>query len=183
MHKLNELEGAVLGVVQKNQPCTAYSLRKVLKASPSSHWRASAGAIYPLLARLETEALITTNEDKDDRRGRKLLAITPRGKKAFKAWIREITNPDLIADVYDPLRTRIFFLDALTGAEREAFAADVSDALGDYMAVTEQHLAERPAGDDLFEHLGALGGAINAKSRVAFHKKVAAAIKRKGGQS
>lgn len=183
MRKLSELEGVCLGVIQKNQPCTAYSLRQVLKASPSSHWRASAGAIYPLLARLEDEGLIKGQDDKDDRRGRKLLSMTARGKKAFKAWITEITNPDLIADVYDPLRTRIFFLDALSDAERAAFAKDVTVALGDYKAITEEHLAERPAADDLFEHLGALGGAINATSRVAFHKKVTAAVKRRAGQS
>ena len=179
MRKLNELEGAVIGVIQKNQPCTAYSLRQVLKASPSSHWRASAGAIYPLLARLEEEGLIKTQDDKDDRRGRKLLSMTARGKKAFKSWITAIANPDLIADVYDPLRTRVFFLDALSDAERADFVKDVTTALGDYKTITEQHLSERQASDDLFEHLGALGGAINADARVAFHKKVAAAVKRR----
>ena len=179
MRKLNELEGAVIGVIQKNQPCTAYALRTVLKASPSSHWRASAGAIYPLLARLEDEELIIGEEDENDRRGRKLLTITPRGKKAFKAWIREITDPELIADVYDPLRTRVFFLDALSNGEQQRFADDVLGALNRYKKITETHLTDRPASDDLFEHLGALGGAINAESRVTFHKKLQAAIRRR----
>ena len=179
MRKLNELEGVCLGVIQKNQPCTAYMLRTVLKASPSSHWRASAGAIYPLIARLEDEELITGEEDENDRRGRKLLSITARGKKAFKAWIREITNPDLIADVYDPLRSRVFFLDALSDGEQQRFADDVLGALNQYQKITETHLADRPASEDLYEHLGALGGAINAQSRVAFHKKLLAAIRRK----
>lgn len=179
MRKLNELEGVCLGVIQKTQPCTAYSLRKVLKASPSSHWRASAGAIYPLLARLEDEELITGEEDEEDQRGRKYLMITARGKKAFKSWIKEITNPDLIADVYDPLRSRVFFLDALSDGEQQRFADDVLGALNQYKKITEEHLADRPASDDLFEHLGALGGAINAESRVVFHKKLLAAIRRK----
>ena len=50
---LSELEGVCLGLVRKHEPCTAYRVRQELKAAPSSHWHASAGSVYPLLARLE----------------------------------------------------------------------------------------------------------------------------------
>lgn len=178
MRKLNELEGAVLGIIHKRQPCTAYSVRVELKASPSSRWRASAGSIYPLLDRLEGEALIVSQEDADDRRGRKLLSVTAHGRKAFKAWIRDIASPEVISDVYDPLRTRIFFLDALSDKERQQFAEEVLQALLDHVANAKDYLEERPASEDVFGHLGALGGVMNAECRLALIEKVQARINR-----
>ena len=85
IRNLSELEGVALGIIHKHQPCTAYATRMKLRASPSSHWRASAGAIYPLLARLEDEGLIEATEDAGDRRGRMLLTTTPAGRKALKS--------------------------------------------------------------------------------------------------
>ncbi len=58
--KLSELEGVSLGIVYKRQACTAYRVRSELKEAPSSHWRASAGSVYPLLNRLEANGLLVT---------------------------------------------------------------------------------------------------------------------------
>ena len=175
---LNELEGTALGIVQRTQPCTAYSLRLVLGASPSSHWRGSAGAIYPLLARLEKEQLIASAKDAEDGRGRKLLSITPRGREALGQWIAEISDPNLISEVSDPLRTRIFFLSVLTPDEQVIFIDKALAALKQHLIIAEQHLAERPAEGDLFEHLGAKGGVLNAESRIQFMQWVSAQIRR-----
>jgi hypothetical protein len=58
----SELEGVVLGHLWKRGPCTTYSIRKELLQSPSSHWSASAGAIYPLLARFEERGLVRSRK-------------------------------------------------------------------------------------------------------------------------
>lgn len=150
-----------------------------LKASPSSHWRASAGAIYPLLARLENDGLIKSTRDADDGRGRKLLTIMPPGKKALKAWIKEIVSPDLISEVFDPLRSRIFFLGALAKTDQIGFAEAVLGALDQYLAVTQEYLLETSASDDLFKHLGAIGGVMNAESRIDLLKAVLTQISKK----
>ena len=152
-------------------------MRMELGASPSSHWRASAVALYPLLARLEKDGLIRSTKDADDGRGRKLLTITSSGKKALKAWIKEIANPDLISEVFDPLRSRIFFLGALANAEQISFAENVLGALDRHLADTRKHLLERSASEDLFEHLGAMGGVMNAESRIEMLKAVLARIR------
>ena len=54
----SELEGAVLGVIWQEGPCTAYTIRKQFVASPSPQWSGSAGAIYPLVRRLEKKRLL-----------------------------------------------------------------------------------------------------------------------------
>ena len=91
--KLSELEGVSLGIIYKQQPCTAYRVRSELKEAPSSHWRASAGSVYPLLARLEAEGLVVTTSDKNDGRGRKLLKVTAEGRKSLQAWVIAGADP------------------------------------------------------------------------------------------
>jgi DNA-binding PadR family transcriptional regulator len=56
------LEGCVLGILWERGPCTAYAARKVLRESPSPYWSGSAGAVYPLLARLEGRRLVRAFE-------------------------------------------------------------------------------------------------------------------------
>ena len=172
MRMLSELEGVVVGIILKRQSCTAYAVRKELKASPSTHWRASAGAIYPLLERLEKEKFVTGQADSTDGRGRKLLSITSRGKKALSYWIRDFNRSDKAAEVYDPLRTRIFFLDVLGKKERAAFLLETHRTMQTYLAGTVEHLQKRPDKADLFEYLGALGGTMEAQNRLAYVDRI-----------
>ena len=76
---LSELEGVCLGIIRKHESCTAYRVRLELKEAPSSHWRASAGSVYPLLARIEEEGFIETTSDKQDGRGRKYMTVSTMG--------------------------------------------------------------------------------------------------------
>jgi DNA-binding PadR family transcriptional regulator len=177
MRKLSELEGVAVGIISKRQPCTAYALRMELKASPSSHWRASAGAIYPLLSRLEDEGLIRSTNDSSDGRGRRPLSITREGRKALKTWIKEIVNPTLLSEIFDPLRSRMFFLGALAHKEQIALAERVLTDLALHLENSRQYVRQNPASDDFFEHLGAIGGVINAESRIKFLTTVLAQIR------
>ncbi|HZE88705.1 MAG TPA: PadR family transcriptional regulator, partial [Verrucomicrobiae bacterium] len=65
---LSELEGATLGVVWSEQPCTPYAIRRVFQTSPSPFWSGSAGAIYPLVERLETRGLVRAEATMTGRR-------------------------------------------------------------------------------------------------------------------
>ena len=168
MRELNELEGVAVGIIGENAPCTAYTVRMALKSSPSSHWRASAGAIYPLLERLETEGLIRSVIDENDGRGRKLLHVTRDGQAALSAWIKDIGRPDLISNVFDPIRSRIFFLDTLPLAEQIRFASTTLTALEGVLAEARSFADVRPANINLSAHLGAVSGVISAQSRIDF---------------
>jgi DNA-binding PadR family transcriptional regulator len=180
MRILSELEGVAVGIITKHQPCTAYALRKELKDSPSSHWRGSAGAIYPLLERLEKEKLITTSADSSDGRGRRLLSVTTAGKQALRSWMRALNDNNRIAEVFDPLRTRVFFLDSLSRKEQLEFAEQTLSALESYLESTRIHLEDRP-GNDLFGYLGARGGTLNAENRLEFIREVLHHLRKNNG--
>lgn len=117
----SELEGAVLGVIWQEGPCTAYAVRKRFIDSPSPQWSGSAGAIYPLVKRLEEKRFLTSRTLTGTKRGGRLYALTVAGRKLLRVWIAPPLEPMVTGVPPDPLRTRMGFLGALTPAERRVF--------------------------------------------------------------
>src|SRR5262252_1915289 len=106
VRRLTELEGAVLGVIARSSPCTPYRVRRVFLDSPSPYWSGSAGAIYPLLRRLEQRGLLTSRKRRTGRRAALAYTLTARGTQAFRAWLQP-PWPTVVTGVpADPLRTR-----------------------------------------------------------------------------
>ena len=167
---LSELEGVALGIVQKRQRCTAYAVRRELKQSPSTHWRASAGAIYPLLERLEKAGLLASTKDSVDGRKRRYLEVSGDGKKALRAWILHGLDPEVVASVFDPIRSRAFFMDVLSRPQRQKFVEGSIRALERYLETTRAHLAEGERGS--VEYMANLGAVYDAEARVRWMKKV-----------
>lgn len=155
--KLSELEGVSLGIVYKHQPCTAYRVRRELQGAPSSHWRASAGSVYPLLARLTAEGLVTSANDEQDGRGRKLLSVTEKGRKSLKNWVATGADHEHISSMADPIRSRTFFLDVLNAADQLQYLNNVIDRLRHYLSETEVRLEQGKASGDVYDYLGSLG--------------------------
>ena len=73
---MTDLETFVLGVVWLRGPCTAYVVRRELRASP--------GAVYPALKRLEEDGLLRSRAQSWGERGKQELSITPRGIEALR---------------------------------------------------------------------------------------------------
>lgn len=127
---LTELEGAALGIVWKNGPCSAYAVMRAFATSASSSWSAGAGAVYPALNRLERGGLIAAA----DAGRRRMLQVSAEGLRALRDWLT--VQPWMGSMTSDPLRTRTFFLDVLpnradqiefiTRAEGETRAAVVA---------------------------------------------------------
>jgi len=166
MTVLSELEGVTLGIIIKEECCTAYKIRKKLEASPSSHWRASAGAIYPLVSRLAENKLVNFKCDNEDGRGTKLFKITPKGKREFTRWIKNIHQDDLILKISDPLRTRIFFLDSLDKEAQLEFVKKAIASVKSQLIIAERHKSLGPESADMFEYLGAKAGLIHIEGRL-----------------
>jgi DNA-binding PadR family transcriptional regulator len=166
MRKLSELEGVCLGIVCKHQPCTAYRVRRELKEGPSSHWRASAGSVYPLLARLEEEGRVATTQDKNDRRGRKLLRVTARGRKSHRDWVMGGADPEVISSVTDPVRSRTFFLNVLNKPKQLEYLDKLISLMECYLAETKTHLAQQSQSGDLYDYLGSLGATQVTQARL-----------------
>ena len=171
---LSELEGVCLGLVRKHGPCTAYQVRQQLKVAPSSHWRASAGSVYPLLQRMEDEELIVKTADSDDGRGRQLIRITRQGRAALKRWLLTGTEQELISSMTDPVRSRLFFLDVLNLTQRTTYLEELITEMEGYLHKTKDHLNTLSADDDPCDYLGSLGAVKIAEARLEWLKEVAA---------
>ena len=171
MKLLSELEGCVLGHLWKHGPCTAYAVRKEMLDSPSSHWSGSAGAIYPLLERLETRGIVTSRKTARGDRQHWLYELTTKGLDAFLAWLAPPLEHDLISIAPDPLRTRMYFLGVLPPSRRAAFLTQARAKL-------EQHIAEikEPPDADQFDRLAVAGAIRLTRARIAWLDDVQRAL-------
>ncbi|MBS0197278.1 MAG: PadR family transcriptional regulator [Planctomycetes bacterium] len=126
----SELECFVLGLVWQLGPCSPYDVRRALLDSPSTQWSGSAGAIYPLMARLQRAGLLRAKQEKGSGRAKRTFCVTAAGLAALKAWIGPPLADDAVTVSYDPLRSRARFLGVLSADERRAWAGAAEAALG-----------------------------------------------------
>lgn len=125
--KLKNLEGAILGAIAMQEPCTAYRVHKNFGNSPSQYFSGSAGAVYPAFNRLEERGLIKSRSVGTDLRPARGFVLTGKGKKELKNWVYD---PILAADGgFDPLRLRFSLLTALPADERGDFVKKMAEAI------------------------------------------------------
>jgi DNA-binding PadR family transcriptional regulator len=159
---LTELEGAALGAVARDGPCTSYAVKELFRASPSEFWSGSAGSIYPLMKRLEQRGLVASESGSTGRRGHRTYRATARGRRAFARWMTDAERTAAMG--FDPLRTRLVFVGQLSARVRTEFCAAVGAALGEVPAPSPT--------DDL--HLQRLHRIWSTARRRAFEKVIAA---------
>lgn len=162
----SDLEMVVLGIVWKRGPMTPYAIRQEFEHSRSSHFSGSTGAIYPLVRRLETSGHLVSTEDAQGRRPRRLYDITRRGTQALQRWIRPPLSDAATSVPYDALRVRIYFLAALSPAQRVSFLDEAEARLRELLAdlaVDRQHYVDS---GDVFSELAVLGTIESTRSRL-----------------
>jgi len=167
-----ELESCVLGIIAERQPCTAYVVRRDLGVSLSSYWSASAGAIYPLLRRLEERDWIRADENDWGTRKRRSFSLTRTGRKQLREWLSPSAVEWAAAFTYDPLRTRVFFLDHTTPKQRLDF---LDHAIQATRSVVGEHRAEkRSLADELseFDRIGREGAIAELEARLRWLRSV-----------
>jgi DNA-binding PadR family transcriptional regulator len=126
--ELTDLEGATLVNIARASPTTAYAVAKQFADSPSEFWSGSAGAVYPLIKRMQARGLINSTEGADGKRARSDLSLTAAGTAAMRTWLLDAKRAAGLG--FDPLRTRAVHLDLVSAEEREAFL----DAVGRHIA-------------------------------------------------
>ena len=176
MSKLSELEGAVLGVLWADGPCTVYAVRKTFKSSPSPHWSGSAGAIYPLVRRLQGKQLVHSRAQPGDRRGGRLYGLTPRGLKALQSWAAPPLAVEVIGVPIDPLRTRLEFLGALAPGLRRVFVRDARLKLDSHIAGARADCRATRGDKDPARHLVARGALTMLLARKAWLKEISRSL-------
>src|SRR5436309_11686118 len=84
------LRYGLLGLLA-GEPRSGYDLSRYFAVSMGNVWPAQHSQIYPELARLVAEGLIT--QTGEGPRGRKVYQTTPAGLEALRDWMRQ-TEPD-----------------------------------------------------------------------------------------
>ena len=169
---LTELESCVLGVVWRDGPLTAYEIAALFARSLSPYWSGSAGAIYPAVQRLRARGLIRGARRSWNGRQKTVLSVTRTGVAELRGWLTPPLPADAVAPSHDPLRTRLFFVQALPGAQQKRFFAEAESAIHEQLArVREQH-AHNLAADDLSEAFGSLGVMYELRARLRWLRDV-----------
>jgi DNA-binding PadR family transcriptional regulator len=149
---LTELEGTVMGVLWAGQPCTPYQVRREFLDSPSPHWSGSAGAIYPLVERLERAGLVRSEPHATGSRRSRLYRLTPAGRRALVRWIGPPLGDEVVGVPPDPLRARIALLALFPPAHQRAYLREVERRLLEMLA--RSRAAEKAiAGDAVSERM------------------------------
>lgn len=142
MTKLSHLAYIALGVVAESQPCSGYAVMKQFQGSSSTYFSGSAGAIYPLLRRLESAGLIREERHRAGTRVRRTYSITEGGADALATWLCAPLPPEDIAFMVDLLRARTLFFEKLPKSKRKAFVKDARSHLERRIQSFEQKIAD-----------------------------------------
>jgi DNA-binding PadR family transcriptional regulator len=166
-----ELESCVLSIVRDREPCTAYAVRMTLAASASSFWSGSSGAVYPLLRRLQARGLVEVVDQPWGEGSKKLFRLTRAGRAEVKHWVRSL--PEWSGAVtMDPIRTRVFALDALTLRERELFLDRSEELTRESIARLKDEIAASRKAGRHWEAIGTTGALRELEARLRWLAEV-----------
>ncbi|MBI3450926.1 MAG: PadR family transcriptional regulator [Acidobacteria bacterium] len=177
---LSELEGATLGVVWTEEPCTPYTIRRLFQSSPSPFWSGSAGAIYPLVERLEKRGFLRAQATRTGKRKGWLYSLTPAGLRAARGWMGPPLPRWAVGVPMDALRTRVRFLGALTPSRRKAFIDEAIDMIGEEIRLVDADRRARLTDPDPFNHLMGQGAVLMLRARQAWLRGVRSVMERAG---
>ena len=121
---LTDLEGLVLGMVARTGPISSYKVARHFADSPSDFWSGSAGAIYPLMQRLEQRRWTKGVASATGKRNVTIYSITRAGMAPFKSWLLDAERAGDMG--FDPLRSRLLFMGLLSAEERKILIEGVA---------------------------------------------------------
>ncbi len=171
--RLTELEGAVLHLIMQNQPMTAYAVRAAFRRSLTTDWKASAGAIYPLVEKLCGKGLLAERSEVGDGRGTRKLSITRAGIRALVSWA-SVVDETPFGPVADPLRTRGYVLDRIAPATRVRLLRSWRDATHDMLAKVREAIRQTELEADVGERRALRGSELQLRARLAWLDELAA---------
>ncbi|MHC4126645.1 MAG: PadR family transcriptional regulator [Planctomycetota bacterium] len=172
MAKRSDLELVVLGIVWKMGPCTPYAIRREFLTSPTPHFSGSAGAIYPLVRRLERDGLLSSKPSRQGRRRSQLYRTTRKGTAVLKRWLRPPVPLKDVAGAYDPVRLRIYFLKASPPAQRRALLDESLAEMKRRLPGLESDERRYVESGDEFSHLASRGIQKTLEARIAWLEEV-----------
>jgi DNA-binding PadR family transcriptional regulator len=144
---LTDSEGAILTLVLREGPVTAYQVGKSFVTSPVHTLNTSKGKLYPLIRRLNDRGLLAAEDVAGDQRGTQRFSITPAGREALKRWILLFRAEHEL--LHDPLRKKIQGFELLSKKEQQEWLESAQSTLRRKLRAVEQWPpeAEGPFGD------------------------------------
>ena len=137
---LTDNEGALLALIVRRQPVSAYQIGRAFEESPIHTLNTSKGKLYPLLHRLHERGLLSAGTVEGDRRRTQLFECTDEGRVALKSWVCSIRSEhDLL---HDPLRKKLQAFDLLTPAEQQDWVEMAANRLRTRLSQVEAFEAE-----------------------------------------
>jgi PadR family transcriptional regulator AphA len=104
---------------------SGYAIKKATDISTRVFFPVSLAQVYPELARLESEGLVSRSEDPHKGRARSAYELTADGEAALVDWLRSERVPPIQSR--DEGLLRLFFADALPREEQVAYMRRMRD--------------------------------------------------------
>jgi PadR family transcriptional regulator, regulatory protein AphA len=103
---MSQTKYAVLGLLTWG-PMTGYDLKKHSEESLAHFWHESYGNLYPRLAELQADGLISARKERRERAPDAIVyRITARGRRELELWLREPARPERIRN---EMLLKVFF--------------------------------------------------------------------------
>jgi DNA-binding PadR family transcriptional regulator len=114
----NELEYLVLALIGEGLG-SGYAIRKAMNRMRGGRWSSESGSVYRVLRRLHRDDLVReVRRVGAKNRERFEYELTGQGQAVLSSWLILPPTSDEFAFLVDPIRTRSYFLDRLTPADR-----------------------------------------------------------------
>jgi DNA-binding PadR family transcriptional regulator len=119
MDQLSDLAGAALAEIAARGGATSYAVANAFAASPSEFWSGSAGSFYPLIKRLTAQGLLEARAGATGKRRHVEYHLTAAGRASLDHWLLDTRRAAGMG--FDPLRTRLVYLDQVSSEQRATF--------------------------------------------------------------
>lgn len=120
---VTDLEGAALATIACRGTATSYAVAKTFAESPSEFWSGSQGAVYPLIKRLAARGMLSSKRSSTGKRSQFNYSLTAKGRRELESWLLDAKRASQVG--YDPLRTRLTYLELVPPERRKQFLAEV----------------------------------------------------------
>jgi DNA-binding PadR family transcriptional regulator len=104
---------------------SGYAIKKAADISARFFWTTSLAQVYPDLAHLEEQGLVTRREDPRGARPRSAYKVTKKGEEALLRWLA--SSREQPPQYRDEGVLRLFFADALTSEQQRALVQRLAE--------------------------------------------------------
>ncbi|HYQ35008.1 MAG TPA: PadR family transcriptional regulator [Mycobacterium sp.] len=139
--RLSTPDYVVLGMVGLGAR-SGYEIKRTVELSIRYFWTISPAQVYPSLAKLERDGLLTGRDEPQGNRRRRTYEHTAAGSEALRTWLRN--QEPMPFELRDIAMVKMFFADALTPADAQELLTNAK-ARSEELAATLE--AIRPEAD------------------------------------